>query len=295
MHQTELRAQEVQSEYAREGWNSLQYAFTRLVRVGSVEVMKWVGSMMREWPHRVLPVVGGDANTWIGRRSDGREAMAEVVGPFHRGKQTSAGDLLLDSMETLGFVVPASFVTGGGPTHCGTQGSTSSTDHFQVPKEAKILLGKVSVCWRLERALQLAPCQQRLDHMPLLMELHHTFIHKSGQKTERIAWNFDKLAAALQSERGRVEFLEDLQNTLQREKGNIAQHSEERARDNHWSAWMTTLQWVALRLFSRDKRTDCEVTKRASLERAERRRLGMTAGAQWEAGGRVWHLVRSKF
>ena len=25
-----------------------------------VEVMKWVGSMMREWPHRLLPVVGGD-------------------------------------------------------------------------------------------------------------------------------------------------------------------------------------------------------------------------------------------
>ena len=33
------------------------------------EVMKWVDSMMREWPHRVLPVVVGDANTWIGRRS----------------------------------------------------------------------------------------------------------------------------------------------------------------------------------------------------------------------------------
>ena len=52
------------------------------------------------------------------------------------------------------------------------------------------------------------------------------------EKTERIAWNFDKLAAALQTAKGRVEFLEDLQNTLHREKGNIEQHSKERAPDN---------------------------------------------------------------
>ena len=84
------------------------------------------------------------------------------------------------------------------------------------------------------------------------MELHHTFVHKGGQKTERFTWNFDKLAAALQTAKGRVVFLEDLQNTLQREKKNIEQHSEERAPENHWSAWMTTLQLVALRHFKRD-------------------------------------------
>ena len=95
-------------------------------------------------------MVGGDANTWIGRTSDGTEAIAEVVGPFHRGKQTSAGDLLLDSIGTFGFMVPASFVKEGGPTYCGTQGSTSSTDHFLIPKEANRLLGRVSVCWLME-------------------------------------------------------------------------------------------------------------------------------------------------
>ena len=121
------------------------------------------------------------------------------------------------------------------------------------------------VLWRLGRAMQLAPCQQAVDDMSLLMEPHHTFVHKVGQKTERIAWNFDKLAAALQTEKGRVEFLEDLQNTLQRKHLTITGHP-------------------ALRHFSRDKRTKCEVTKRASLERienlAERRRLRMTAGAR---------------
>ena len=112
--------------------------------------------------------------------------MAEVVGPFHRGKQTSTGDLLLDSMETWEFMAPASFVKEGEPAHGGTQGSTSSIDHFLIPKEAKRLLGNVRVCWRLARAMQLPP-QQALDVMPLLMELHHTFVHKSGQKTEKIA------------------------------------------------------------------------------------------------------------
>ena len=76
---------------------------------------------------------------WIGRRSDGAEAMAEVVGPFRRRKQTSAGDLLLDSMETLGFIAPASFVKGGGPTYCDTQGPTSSIDHFLVVRSNECL------------------------------------------------------------------------------------------------------------------------------------------------------------
>ena len=59
LHQTELRAEEVQSEYAREGWNSLWYVFyspptsgnrekMRTQKAASVEAMKWVGSMMRE-------------------------------------------------------------------------------------------------------------------------------------------------------------------------------------------------------------------------------------------------------
>ena len=58
-----------------------------------------------------------------------------------------------------------------------------------------------------ETAWQSESVQQALDHMPLLMELHHTFVHKGGQKTQRIAWTVDKLAAALQTENGRVEFL----------------------------------------------------------------------------------------
>ena len=103
-------------------------------------------------------------------------------------------------------MAPTSCVKEGGLAHCGTQGSTSSIDHFLIPKEAKRLLGKVRVCWRLERAIQLASCQLALDHMPLPMELHHTFGHKGGQMTGRTAWNPDKRAAALQTVKGREEF-----------------------------------------------------------------------------------------
>ena len=174
LHQTELRAEEVQSEYAREGWNSLWHAF-------------------------YSPPTSGNREKMRTQKAASVEVMMSV----------------------------------GGPTHCGTQGSTSSIDHFLIPKEAKRLLGKVRRCWRLGRAMQLAPCQQALD----LMELHHTFVQR--------------------------------RNTLQREEGNIEQHSEERAPDKLWSVWMTTLQSVALRHFSRDKRTECEVTKRASLVRRE--------------------------
>ena len=52
----------------------------RTQKVASGEVMKCVGSMMSEWPHRVLTVVGGDANTRIGRRGDGTEAVEDVRG-----------------------------------------------------------------------------------------------------------------------------------------------------------------------------------------------------------------------
>ena len=58
------------------------------------------------------------------------EAVEGVVGPLHRVEQTSSGDLLLDSMETLGFMAPASFVKGGGPLaqRLATQGHHSSGD-----------------------------------------------------------------------------------------------------------------------------------------------------------------------
>ena len=121
----------------------------RTQKAASVELMKWVGSMMREWPQRVLPVVGGDANTWIGRRSDGTEAMAEVVGPFHQGKQTSAGDLFLDSMETLVFMGPASFRERRRSYVLWHARVDEQHRSLLTQKEAKRLLDRVRVCWRL--------------------------------------------------------------------------------------------------------------------------------------------------
>ena len=54
----------------------------RTQNAASFEVMKWVGSMMREWPHEVLPVVGCDASTWIGRRSDGQKQWRGSSDPY---------------------------------------------------------------------------------------------------------------------------------------------------------------------------------------------------------------------
>ena len=90
--------------------------------------LTWVSAMMRAWPHRALLVVEGDANTWIGRRVDGAEALEEVVGSLHRSNHSAAGDVLLDSMESMGFMAPASFVKQGGRTNCGLQGSSRSID-----------------------------------------------------------------------------------------------------------------------------------------------------------------------
>ena len=114
----------------------------RTQTAASAEVMTWFSSMMRAWPHSALPLVGGDASTW------------EVVGPFHRGLQSAAGDLLLDSVEAMCFMAPASIVKEGGLAR-----SMSSIDYFLIPKEAKQLVENVRVCWRLGRAVQMAPCR----------------------------------------------------------------------------------------------------------------------------------------
>ena len=108
--------------------------------------------------------------------------------PLHRGKESTAGDSLLDSMEAMGFMAPASFVKEGRPTCCGLQGSTRSIDHFLTPKETRRIVRNLEVCWRLGRVVQMAPCQQAVDHMPLLMELHHAFAPRRGQAARRIAW-----------------------------------------------------------------------------------------------------------
>ena len=67
LHQTELRSEEDQSEYALEGWKMALVCLyspltsgnrkMRTQNAASVEVMKWVGSMMREWSYGILLVV----------------------------------------------------------------------------------------------------------------------------------------------------------------------------------------------------------------------------------------------
>ena len=58
-----------QNTHRREGTRSGIYEWKqremRTQMVASVEVMMWVGSMMREWPHRVLPVVGLDEEVMV--------------------------------------------------------------------------------------------------------------------------------------------------------------------------------------------------------------------------------------
>ena len=123
-------------------------------------------------------------------------------------------------MEAMGFMAPASFVREEGPTNCGLLRPTSSNDHFLLPEEARRLVGKVRVCWRLGRVVQLAPCQQAVDHMPLLLGLHH-----SPSLPDRTAGNFGRPAAALQTGKGSAEFLEDLQSTMQEDTGKLESHS----------------------------------------------------------------------
>ena len=82
--------------------------------------------------------------------------------------------------------------------------------------------------------MQLARCQQATSAGFFATAdgaAPHLCLHGGDQTKERIARSFDKLAAALQTGKGTVDFLEDLRNTLQREKDNIEKHAEERAPD----------------------------------------------------------------
>ena len=69
--------------------------------------------------------------------------------PFVEGSRQVRETCCWSARRLLGLMALASFVKEGGPTYCGTQGSTSSSEHFLIPQEAKRLLGKVRVCWRL--------------------------------------------------------------------------------------------------------------------------------------------------
>ena len=74
--------------------------------------------------HRVLRVLVGDANTWIGRRVDGTEAMEEVVGPFHRGKQTAAATCCCESVLETGTSVTAGAVSTCAGPHATADGAS---------------------------------------------------------------------------------------------------------------------------------------------------------------------------
>ena len=170
-------------------------------------------------------------------------------------------------METLGFMAPASFVKEGGPSYCGTQGATSSIDQLPGTK------GSAEAAWQGESASVAGAS----DTAGAVSTGAGPLSTADGAPPCRLAQSQSSVTdncVEFKQAGGcttdcRVEFLEDLHNTLQREKGNIEKHTEERAPDNHRSAWMMPLQSVALRHFSRDKGTECEVTKGASLERRD--------------------------
>ena len=109
--------------------------------------------------------------------------------------------------------VCASFTKEGGPTYCGTQGSTSSIDHFLIPKEAKRQLGKVSVLGTGASDAAGAVSKGAGPHA----NSDGAPPHRRSQR-----WSKDRDNCALQTVKGRVEFLEIYKTQCrEREKGNI--------------------------------------------------------------------------
>eukprot|EP00974_Lingulodinium_polyedra_P016286 1578032-Lingulodinium_polyedra.AAC.1 len=68
------------------------------------------------------------------------------------------------------------------------------------------------VDWRAGRRLQLIPSPQVRDHLPLRVELGY-WLEPDPAAARREAWDCEKLAQALQSGRGRREFLEELEKS----------------------------------------------------------------------------------
>ena len=74
------------------------------------------------------------------------------------------------------------------------------------------MLGSVRVCWRLGRVVQMTPCRQMVDHVPLLLKLHLKFAPGRDPVANRISCSFARMAASLQTDEGREDFLDYLKD-----------------------------------------------------------------------------------
>ena len=82
----------------------------RTQTAASAEVKKWVSFAMKVWHHRVLLVREGGRRQrgvdWTSQRQHGGSAGG---GGSASQRQSAAGDMLRDSMETLGWHLPLTF------------------------------------------------------------------------------------------------------------------------------------------------------------------------------------------
>ena len=224
----------------------------RLMQIKSARLTcEWVASTCRAAPSRCTPLAGGDWNTGFGINSDDFR-WCSGIGPNNLGKVSEAGVALQEWVETGEICVLNTFYPEGGPTYFGTK-SSSTIDAWLGPSD---MVGSVLVCrvpWVLARRLQLIPASDFRDHVPLVLEWNYIFrfdfVMGAALASQRICWDFERLAACLQYGDGRLPFLQDLEKQFQQVAPELAGKKEENTAEGHWKSWMSSLLAVGSKHF----------------------------------------------
>ena len=210
------------------------------------------------------------------------------TGDHHKAKMAEGGVCLQDWLAEGEFSAACTYYASGGPTFFGPTGCTSCIDSFVVLADMLPTVVRYNVAWSLGRRLQLIPSKHVRDHLPVAMDFRYTFrfdallASPSGSDTAQ-AWDYNLLAACLQTGHRRIVFLEALSARMREIQPALERVRAEDAADNHWDFMVRALREIGGKFFGKSKKSR---TEKQESDAIRRRVL-----CKWLAEARLRHGV----
>ena len=255
------------------------------------KAVNWLHHHLDRLPHRVLPVVGTDANCKLGMQvQDGIHVSTASgsVGQCQPDLEGSNSIVFRSLIERHHLKAVNTFVEAGPTYWSATSKSKSRIDYVLVPVSAEHKVKKVFVDVDLGDRVQLIRSCHRADHRPIVCKLECR-LEYSGSSTH-CTWDMNRIAAARLKGKGKADFVEQVEATL---RGHAAYLEASIAASDMHSLWNTvseTVGHVASSHFALSARPQTESKERQQKKEALAELMRIRSNTQLSEGATFVHV-----
>lgn len=193
-----------------------------------------------------------DLNAQLGARPGDCEDERCAQGSARMG---ATGEGFLRLLEAHAILATSTFVDSG-PTFFSGRGPGTRIDYICCSGNLQPSVLRCRVSHRIGRRLQVIPDSQPRDHFPIILDLAVGERRAQGVRSalDRIDWDADRMACALQKGEKKQEFLEALAEAFRSAEPALAHALEQPTVDSYWEQGLSIVRRTAGRFFSKGKK-----------------------------------------